>query len=101
MTSQEIANNLSTFKNSIEDYERGYRNLVKDFDTVVAHMRALNGMWTGEAHDILMQRFEKDRRSTQEMIDYIRQILDDLVYAEVEYTKCENTVAGIVDSIRI
>lgn len=45
---QEIANNLSTFKNSIEDYERAYRNLVKDFNDVVTHMRALNGMWTGK-----------------------------------------------------
>ena len=36
---QEIANNLSTFKNSIEDYERAYRNLVKDFNDVVTHMR--------------------------------------------------------------
>lgn len=54
-----------------------------------------------EAHDTLMQRFEKDGRTTQEMINYIRQVLDDLAYAETEYTKCENVVAGIVDSIRI
>ena len=98
---QEIANNLSTFKNSIEDYERAYRNVVQYFNDVVTHMRALNGMWTGEAHDTLMQRFEKDGRTTQEMINYIRQVLDDLAYAETEYTKCENVVAGIVDSIRI
>ncbi len=98
---QEIANNLSTFKNNIADYERGYRNLVKDFNDVVVHMRDLNSMWTGEAHDTLMQRFEQDRRVTQDMIEYIRQILDDLSYADTEYTKCENMVAGIVDAIRV
>ena len=54
---QEIANNLTTFKSSIEDYDRGYRELVRDFESVVTHMRALNNMWTGEAHDALMERF--------------------------------------------
>lgn len=97
----EIANNLSSFKGNIEDYDRGYRQLVRDFEAVVTHMRTLNGMWTGEAHDALMQRFERDRNTTQEMIDYMRQLLDDLKYANTEYIKCENTVAGIVDSIRI
>lgn len=98
---QEIANNLSTFKNNIEDYERGYKDLVRDFDDVNSHMKALNGMWTGEAHDALMQRFERDRKTTQDMIDYMKQILDDLQFANTEYVKCENTVAGIVDSIRV
>ena len=98
---QEIANNLTTFKSSIEDYDRGYRELVRDFESVVTHMRALNNMWTGEAHDALIERFERDRNTTQDMIDYIKQILGDLQFANSEYIKCENTVAGIVDSIRV
>lgn len=97
----EIANNLSIFKNHIEDYNRGYRELVRDFESVQSHIRALNSMWTGEAHDALMQRFERDRRTTQEMLDYMEQILEDLQFANAEYVKCENTVAGIVDSIRV
>lgn len=97
----EIANNLSTFKNNIEDYDRGYRDLVRDFEAVTSHMKALNSMWTGEAHDALMQRFERDRGITKDMIDYMKQILDDLRFANTEYTKCENTVAGIVDSIKV
>ena len=97
----EIANNLTTFKNNIEDYDRGYRELVKDFESVITHMKALNGMWTGEAHDALMQRFDRDSATTQEMIDYMKQILNDLQFANTEYTKCENIVAGIVDSIRV
>lgn len=97
----EIANNLGTFKNNIEDYDRGYRELVKDFESVQTHMRALNNMWTGEAHDALMQRFGRDRNVVQEMLDYMKQILVDLNFANTEYVKCENTVAGIVDSIRV
>lgn len=97
----EIANNLTGFKGNIEDYERGYQQLVRDFEAVMTHMRALNGMWTGEAHDALMQRFERDRNTTQEMIDYMRQLLDDLKYANTEYIKCENAVAGIIGSIRV
>lgn len=98
---QEIANNLGTFKNHIEDYDRGYRELVRDFDTVISQMKALNGMWTGEAHNTLMARFEKDRQTVQGMIEYMKQILEDLRFASAEYTRCENNVAGIVDSIRI
>ncbi len=97
----EIANNLSTFKNHIEDYDRGYRELVRDFEAVQTHMKALNNMWTGEAHDALMKRFERDKITTQEMLDYTRQILEDLQFADTEYIKCENAVAGIVDSIRV
>ena len=98
---QEIANNLGSFKNHIEDYNRGYHELVRDFEAVVSHMKALNGMWTGEAHNTLMIRFEKDRQTVQGMLEYMRQILEDLQFANAEYTKCENNVAGIVDSIRI
>lgn len=98
---QEIGNNLTSFKGGIENFDRGYRNLVRDFDSVVSHMRALNSMWTGQAHDTLMQRFERDRNTTQEMVEYIRQILDSLQYAYAEYSKCENNVAAIVDAIRV
>ncbi|MCR4891177.1 MAG: hypothetical protein K5989_03195 [Lachnospiraceae bacterium] len=98
---EEIANNLTTFKGHIEEFEKGYRSLVNDFDALVQNMHQLNSMWVGDSHDALMQRFEEDRVTVQGMADYIRDILNDLKYADSEYVKCENEVANIIDSIRV
>lgn len=98
---REIANNLSALKGDADDYTRAYQKLVKDFDTVVSQMHALNGMWTGQAHDAFLQRFEQDRIRNQNMINYIRETLEAIEYAEMEYIRCENNVAGLVDSIRV
>lgn len=98
---KEIANNLPVFNNSISDYDRAYQALVRDFSEVVSQITALNAMWTGQAHDALMERFRVDQNDTQAMLDYLRELLDDLRYAHQEYTRCENAVAGIIDAIRV
>ena len=101
MNQDVIANNLSSFKNHIEDFEKGYRDLVNDFESFVNHITALNGMWTGEAHDAFMNRFDQDKAEVENMLDYIKEIHAALKYADTEYSRCEREVAGFINEINV
>ena len=96
-----IANDFSAFDTSISDFSAAYKALVNDFDEVVKEMDSLNGMWTGQAHDALLERFKQDKAVVRGMLDFIRDIISDLNYAESGYRRCENNVNHIVNSIRI
>lgn len=96
-----IANDLNLFKASINSYTNAYNTLVKDFEEVQRLMKSLNGMWDGQAHDTLMSRFEQDRMKTQDMVNFMKEILANLNYAEAEYRKCENEVRNMIDSMKV
>lgn len=94
-----IANNLPAFDTDIQDFGAQLLELRRHFEETVQHMNDLNSMWEGEAHNEFMNTFEIDRGKTEEAMNMLQRILEDLRYAHAEYTTCENTVSGIIDSI--
>ncbi len=96
-----IANDLVRFNEDISDYHSQEQELNRNFESLVTHMNALNNMWKGEAHDTLMESFSIDRDQSMTMIDHIREIYNELVFAHNEYTNCEGTVANIIDGIPV
>ncbi|MBQ9438653.1 MAG: WXG100 family type VII secretion target [Lachnospiraceae bacterium] len=97
----EMANSLPTFRVKIDDFDRAYGTLVQDFEEVVRQMNALNGMWSGQAHDALLQRFGEDQRTVQNMLEYMKALSEDLNFADQEYVRCEGAVSGIIDVLRL
>lgn len=96
-----IANDLKQFQGNIASFKASYDTLVKDFDEVNRLMQELNAMWTGQAHDELLLRFETDKRQVQEMINYMKDILSHLNYADEEYQHCERDVKNMIDSMKV
>lgn len=96
-----IANDLGRFGDSITEFGNACTALEKDFSEVVRHMEGLNAMWSGEAHDALLKRFKEDQANARKIIDFMKEILEDLNYAQTQYRGCENTVGSIVDSIKV
>ena len=96
-----IANDLSRFNQDISDYHISEQELNRNFEQLITHMRELNSMWEGEAHEQLMQTFSVDQNQAQAMVDHIREVYNELIFAHSEYSNCESTVAGIIDSIPV
>lgn len=96
-----IANDLGQMEDSINKFGDACADLEADFDSLVKMMADLNAMWTGEAHDALLARFDDDRKGVLEMISLMKEIHSDLAYAKEEYGRCEKNVSGIIESINI
>ena len=96
-----IANDPNRFSDTIQNYEAAYRTLERDYETVVRLMQRLNQMWSGQAHEEMVARFQQDQRLSEEVLGVVKEILGDLKNASEEYLKCDGNVKSIVDSIRI
>ena len=96
-----IANNLNSFSDSILNFEQTCRSLEQDQERVIRLMKSLNKMWSGQAHDTLLERFQKDQRMSEETMAVMREILADLKNASEEYQRGEENVSSIVASVRI
>lgn len=96
-----IANNLSRFGDDIERFNSQYKELAANMQEVVDNMNSLSSSWEGEAHDQLMQSFEKDRAKMQQMIESIGKVLENLQYADGEYNSCEQRVSSIISQIQV
>lgn len=98
---ERMANDLGRFDGDIGDYNKFYQSLIGHFGEMVDHMNALNNMWEGEAHDQFLQTFSVDREKTFQMIDDFGKILEELRFANTEYTLCENSISNMIDSMPV
>ncbi len=96
-----IANDLPLFDRDIQDYQEARELLISGTEALFTDMEQLGTMWQGEAHDQLMATFSVDRKRTEEMLEQLNRLLEDLKFALAEYTKCENSVAGIIEEIEV
>lgn len=96
-----IANDLSSFDSSVETFGSTYTQLEKDFEEVQNLMKSLDGMWSGQAHDALQARFKGDESTVKAMLEYMKDISQDLNYAKRQYKECENQVGGLIEALKI
>lgn len=61
----------------------------------------LDAMWDGPANLAFRQQFANDRESFEEMCREVKNLIESLAYAKMEYEKCENQVKAAVAAIRI
>lgn len=94
-----IANEMASFEGRKQDFANALRKLEENFNALATHMRELNNMWTGEAHDEFLKTFADDEKTVQSVIQYMRILSNNLNYADIQYTTCENTVSNIIDQI--
>lgn len=97
----EIANTLPTFKGDIGVFESTLQSLKKNYESFATGLSELNAMWEGPAHEQLMMELRKDCAEMDNCIKFLDTYLSDLNFAHEEYSRCENTVSGLVDAIRV
>ncbi len=96
----EMSNNLNSFKEDIDEFDRAFKDLKKDFERVRGYIRALQNAWTGEAHDSLVSRFSEDQPRVEALLNYIDGLLKDYRYANEQYKNCESSVANMIASMK-
>lgn len=96
-----IANNLSTFDSDIINYTDAYGKLDQSQSDLNTHIGELNAMWQGEAHDTMVETFSKDYKDVLKIVNFLKEINNDLTYAKTEYTNCESNVSNIITGMEI
>lgn len=101
MNIQEIANNLLTFNRDISQFEDTLNQIKNQGEAMFAEMSELDAMWDGQANQMFIAQFNQDYENLKEFCNFSEEILNCLKFAKGEYISCENSVEGIINSIRI
>ena len=96
-----IANDLPRFEQDITDYSASFNRLDQAQLQLLSHMNELQNMWEGEAHEQFMETFSNDYKKVLDMVAFLKEVLGDINYADKEYTSCENSVSGIIESMNV
>ena len=96
-----IANDLKLFEQDITDYTGSYNKLDKSQQDLRTHIGELHKMWEGEAHEALMETFNKDYDNVLKIVAFLKEIKGDMDYAKQEYTSCEASVGNIISGMEV
>ena len=101
MSAAEIANELERFQSDISTFEEALKVIESNYKNMFSEIKALDAMWTGQAHDAFAVQFGQDAENMEEVLNYVKELLQDLQFAHKEYTSCERSVNDIVNSMRV
>lgn len=87
----------STIRGIDEDLQTLNQKTTQLYDAVLE----LGAMWTGPAHDTLVNQFEGDRAWLLEHLNFLAQYDQKLGDARQEYNECDDWVRNTIASIRI
>ncbi len=68
---------------------------------MMSNINALSSMWEGEAKNAFTKQFQSDYETLNSMAKVIEDLIKDLEYAREQYDTCENSVASILQNIRV
>ncbi len=96
-----IANDLERFRTDINRFGEAADKMENCRVRMFNELAALNGMWEGEAHDVLISRFESDNAFTEDYIAFLRQLVNNCNDAHAAYTRCEADVADVIAAMNL
>lgn len=64
-------------------------------------VNAMNSMWEGRAKEAFIAQFQSDYQLLSDMMDIIKEMINNLEYAKQQYDMCENSVASVISAIRV
>lgn len=98
---QETAIDTGTLARDISELRNSLDNAKKQLDEMRDSIEALNGRWSGQAHDEFVVQFANDYETTKEHLATVDFLIESMQQARELYDLCENEVNGIIDAIRI
>lgn len=70
-------------------------------DRLLEAVQQLSSLWDGPAHAAFINAFSQDAQWLEQRLEGVTRYTDDLEQARQDYDRCDQTVRGLVDSIRI
>lgn len=101
MNIQEITVNTSTLSSDIQALRSALQNARKQLDDMFEQIHQLGGMWEGTAHDTLNAQFTNDYQYSKNLCSMVESLLECMESAKTQYNTCEDSVNGVVQSIRL
>ena len=94
-----IANDLRMLVQDITEYNQYYNALNADQLNLLIHMNELQDMWEGDGHEQFVDAFNKDYRQMVNIVNFLREVLEDITMADKEYSSCEASIANIIGNM--
>lgn len=101
MAGRMIEVNTSTLKNDVSTIMGEINGLWRDIQALRDTASQLSTMWDGSAKAAFMAAVQDDIRRAEELVKALEKFAGKTDSSRAEYDKCENSVAGIVSSIRV
>ena len=96
-----MANDSRRFGADVSDFASAVQRLEHEYVALQTKMAALQGMWTGEAHDTLQARFSADYAELGLVVEYLRQMRASLNNASQAYASCESLVRQTIADLNV
>lgn len=94
-----MANDPSRFDGEVQAFANASASLRREYETLRLAFDALNGMWTGEAHDELASRFDGDYTNLESVVHHLEGMASSLRNTLVKYQDCERNVSTAIDDL--
>lgn len=101
MAGKTIEVNTSTLKNDVSAIFSEITGLKNDVQRLRTTLDQLSAMWDGNAKNAFMTAAKDDIQRLEELINAVKKFTDKTDTSRSEYEKCENSVAGIIASIKV
>lgn len=93
--------NTSTLKKDTDSITEELKKVKKMIKEMKSDVKALNGMWKGEANEQFNKAFQDDLTDLNHVCDNIQSLIDYETNAKNEYNACEEKVSDLIDTITI
>lgn len=101
MAGRMIEVNTSTLKSDVSTIMGEINGLRRDIQMLRDTANQLSAMWDGNAKAAFMTAVQDDICRMEELVKALEKFAEKTDSSRTEYDKCENSVAGIVSSIRV
>lgn len=99
MTKMEIESRR--LQGDIEKLKMHLNGMRQTGNRMMSDINALSAMWEGEAKNAFTAQFRSDYETLNAMAKVVEELIGNLEYAREQYDVCENSVASIINGIRV
>lgn len=89
-----LSETVAAMQTQLEEIEQTRQQIFSGLDS-------LGAMWDGSAHDVFQEQYHVDDQMLKRICSEIRQIVENVSTARLEYDKCEENVYDEIARIQI
>ena len=91
----------ASLASTVRQMDAELENILTAKQKLYAALEALDGMWTGAAHDTFASQYSQDQQILTGMIRTIMSVIEGMEDARAEYERCEQSVETEIRKIAV
>ena len=93
--------NTNRLKDAVTDINGYIKSIEKEITDLKSHNTALDAMWDGPSSEAFKMAFAEDIAALEQIVKSITSLNEYEDNARVQYDKCEQRVADLVNQIKV